>query len=261
MSLTRSDAVIALGKRLVVCLQAGDDLLSGWMAHHLAELITTADTASLDTRATANAACATAVLEVWRHRNTLPQHLRPLGELEPILATLAALDVDPSSFRYHSKTLRSAALAKAEGNTKKWLEIAFGLDQSARALIGLSLRVAAAYTDDVAEDWVELARQTGEDQGSEAALVDFLKLNFDTQVKEPKQQLSNMEEQIQRLRNFADIANVAADDIQSWIEPEIRTKLIGNKSLGSSVSPGKITPATVIATTKTGSKRSRTRPK
>ncbi len=123
MSLTRSDAVIALGKRLVVCLKAEDDLLGRWMAHHLAVLIIAAETASPETRAAANAACAAAVLEIWRHRNTLPPHLRPLGDLEPILATLAALSVDPGSSRYHPETLRSAALAKAEGATKQWLEV------------------------------------------------------------------------------------------------------------------------------------------
>ena len=222
MSLTRSDAVIALGKRLVVCLKAEDDLLGGWMAHHLAVLIIAAETASPETRAAANAACAAAVLEIWRHRNTLPPHLRPLGDLEPILATLAALSVDPGSSRYHPETLRSAALAKAEGATKQWLELAIGLDYSARVLIGVALRAAAAGAEDSVEDWVELARQAGEDESREVALVGFLLPHLDAQESEASRQRSDLENQVSRLRNFADIANVVADDIQSRLDPSTK---------------------------------------
>lgn len=218
MPLTRSEAVIALGKRLVVCLKAGDDLLGGWMAHHLAELITAAETASTETRAATDAACAAAILEVWRHRNTLPSHLRPLGELEPILATLAALSVDPASFRYHPETLRTAALAKAEGAAKQWLEIATGLDYSARVLIGVALCAAAAGASDSAEDWVDLARQAGGDEGREAALVGFLNPDFEAQEADPNRQRSDLEDQMRRLRSFAEMANVVAADIQSSLD-------------------------------------------
>ena len=214
MSLTRSDAVIALGKRLMVCLKAEDDLLGGWMAHHLASLITAAETASPETRVAANAACAAAVLEVWRHRNTLPQHLRPLGDLEPVLETLAALSVDPGSFRYHSEALRSAALAKADGVTKQWLEVATGLDYSARVLIGSALRAAAAGAQSSAENWVELAREAGGDEGREIALLDFLNPDLDTQEGEANRQRRDLEDQVRRLRSFADLANAVADDIQ-----------------------------------------------
>lgn len=218
MSLTRSDAVIALGKRLVVCLKAGDDLLGGWMAHHLAALITAAETASPETRVATNAACAAAVLEVWRHRNTLPQHLRPLGELEPILATLATLSVDPGRFRYHPETLRSAAMAKAEGDTKQWLEIATSLDYSARVLIGFALRAAAACADDSVEGWVGLARRAGGDEGHEVALLGFLNPYGDAQQTESDPNRNELEDQVRRLRSFAEMANAVADDIQSRLD-------------------------------------------
>lgn len=218
MSLTRSDAVIALGKRLVGLLQAKDDLLGGWMAHHLATLITAAETASPETRAEACAACSSAVLEIWRHRNTLPPHMRPLGELEPILATLASLGSDPGSFRYHAPTLKSAALAKTEGATKQWLELALGLDYSARVLIDAALRAAAASSQNSAEDWVELARQAGGDEGPEVALLGFLDPDFNAQKAEASRQRRDMEDQVRRLRSFAELANAHADHIESQLD-------------------------------------------
>ncbi len=218
MPLTRSDAVIALGKRLMIVLQAKDDLLGGWMAHHLATLITAAETASPEKRAEACAACSTAVLGIWHHRNTLPPHMRPLGDLEPILATLAALSADPDSFRYHAQTLRSAALAKTEGATKRWLELALGLDYSARMLIGAALRAAAASSKDSAEDWVELARQAVGDEAPEVVLLHFLDPDSDTQEVEASRQQRNIEDQVRRLRNFAELANAHADHIESQFD-------------------------------------------
>lgn len=222
MPLTRSDAVIALGKRLVVCLKAEDDLLGGWMAHHLAALITAAETASPETRAAASAACAAAVLEVWRHRNTLPQYLRPLGELQPILETLASLSVDPGSFRYHPETLRSAALAKAEDDTKRWLELATGLDYSARVLIGAALRAAVAGANDSAQAWVELARKAGGDDDRVVALLDFLDPHLDAQEKQASRQRSRLEDRVSRLREFAEMAKAVANDIESRLDPPVK---------------------------------------
>jgi hypothetical protein len=216
--LTRSDAVIALGKQLMVVLQAKDDLLGGWMAHHLATLITAAETALPEKRAEACAACSAAVLEIWRHRNTLPPHMRPLGELEPILTTLASLSVDPDSFRYHAPTLRSAILAKTEGATKQWLELALGLDYSARMLIGAALRAAAASTQNSAEDWVELARQAAGDEGPEAALLGFLDPDFNAQEAEASRQQRDIKDQVRRLRSFAELANAHADHIESQLD-------------------------------------------
>lgn len=218
MSLKRSEAVIALGKRLVGCLKAEDDLLGGWMAHHLAVLISEAETASPETLAVANAACATAVLNVWRNRNTLPDYLRPLGELEPVLATLATLSLDPESFRYHPETLRSAALAKAEGSAKKWLEVAIGLDFSARVLIGAALRAAAAEAETSAQDWVELARNAGNIEDREDALLQFLKPELDAQETQARRDRSALEDQVRRLRGIVELANGVADDLEARLE-------------------------------------------
>ena len=76
MSLIRSEAVIALGKRLVAQLGAKGDVLTSWMAHHVADLMARAEAAPPAEKAVAQEACARAVLDLWRHRNVLPEILR-----------------------------------------------------------------------------------------------------------------------------------------------------------------------------------------
>lgn len=67
------------------------------MAHHLAELIETARTAGAAERTTAEERCSALILEVWRHRNCLPDGRRPFERLEPTLDTLS--DLDPTNNR------------------------------------------------------------------------------------------------------------------------------------------------------------------
>ena len=98
---------------------------------------------------------------------------------------------------------------------KQWLEVALGLDYSARLLIGFSLRAAAAEAIDPAEEWVQLARQAGADEGPEVVLVRFLSPDFDAQEPESRRRPSELEDQARRLRRFAELANTVADDIEA----------------------------------------------
>lgn len=223
MSLTRSEAVLELGRRLVDTLKAEDDLLGGWMAHHLAELISEAESAPPETRSSAQDACAAAILEVWRNRNALPPHLRPLGEAEPVLATIASLSIEPDNFRYHPATLRTAALANAEGEAKRWLGLATGLDYTARVLIQIALRAAAAEAADTVEPWVELAQQAGGEHLREGVLIEFV--SSDSEPEPPDARLkAELQDKVRRLRGFVSLASGIADDLQAQIgappEPE-----------------------------------------
>lgn len=147
MSLTRSEAVIALGKRLVAQLGVEDDILASWMTHHVAHLIASAEAAPPEEKAVAENACAQAILDLWRHRNQLPEHLCPLDEAQPILRTLAFLDLDPNDIRYYRDQMKAIVLAKVEGDAKRAIETALGVDYTARLLIRMLLHEAAADAD------------------------------------------------------------------------------------------------------------------
>lgn len=140
MSLTRSRAVVALGKRLVAQLDVEDDVLASWMAHHVADLIARAEAASPAEKSAAEEACSKVILDLWRHRSALPKHLRPLDEVQPILRTLASLDLDPDRSRYFSRPMWEAATAEAEDDAKCVLGLVAGVDYAARVLIQMLLQ-------------------------------------------------------------------------------------------------------------------------
>jgi hypothetical protein len=90
--------VLELGKRLVSQLDAADDFLASWMAHYIAQRINDAEKAPDEARAEATDSCAKAILEIWEHRSSLPNQVRPLRDLGPVLRTLASLDVDQTQY-------------------------------------------------------------------------------------------------------------------------------------------------------------------
>ena len=128
MSLTYSKAALELGKRLVADLEASDDLLASWMAHDVAQRMIIAEEAADENKTAAQEACALAIGRLWQYRGALPPHLRPLGQLEPVLRTLASLDVTKTTHRYFPPVLREAATADVKGDTKQALEFAINLD-------------------------------------------------------------------------------------------------------------------------------------
>lgn len=215
MSLTRSEAVIKLGKRLVQQLDAGDDLLASWMAHDIAQRIEVAQTAPPDEKEKAHNTCAKAIYELWEHRSAVPKHLRPLGELEPVIRTIASLNMDQTGHRYYPEALREAATAEADDTTKQWLELAIGLDYSARVLIQFALRSAARSNASNAEAWVKLAQEAGADEGNEAPIVRFIRGK--DLYGETADDTAEWEERLSRLEGFAEFSSGLARELRAQL--------------------------------------------
>ncbi len=93
------------------------------MAHYIAQRIKEAEDAPDEAKAAATDSCAKAILEIWEHRSSLPDHVRPLRDLGPALRTLASLDVDQTQYRYCPEVLREAEMAGADEGAQKWLEL------------------------------------------------------------------------------------------------------------------------------------------
>jgi len=96
-------------------LEDGVDTLGRWMAHHLAELIDTAEngtTAAERLRARKNA--TETILKIWEHRTSLPGKAYPLAPYKDILQVIDRLRPNDNPFRYfrhHGETKREQLAA------------------------------------------------------------------------------------------------------------------------------------------------------
>jgi hypothetical protein len=144
------------------------------MAHYVAQRIKKAEDAPDEAKAAATDSCAKAILEIWEHRSSLPDQIRPLRDLAPVLRTLDSLDVDQTQHRYYPEVLREAGMADADEGATKWLKLAKDLDYSARWLIQFALRSAAETAACHAAPWVELALQADAGEGAERVIVKFI---------------------------------------------------------------------------------------
>ena len=214
VSLSRSKAIVALGKRLVAQLNDGRDLLGAWMAHMIAERIHAVETAPPEGKAAAEEACAKSVLELWEHREAMHQSVRPLIELDPILRILQSLDVEGDDFRYYPRVLRAAENIDADEDVKRWLELAIGTDNAARQIIRLALRRAADGIVDEAASWVELARIAGAEDGAEGILVNFI---LDTNEKYNTMDVDSLKKKLSGFENLISLAQTLADEVRSEI--------------------------------------------
>jgi hypothetical protein len=86
----QSREILKLGNKLVAELNAAgiDDVLSTWMAHHLAESINRAEKAPAESKAELESECVDLILKLWANRATLPRRARPLCALEPAATLL-----------------------------------------------------------------------------------------------------------------------------------------------------------------------------
>lgn len=84
-----------LGKTIVgeLGLDPGVDTVGRWMAHHIAELITDAESATdPEAKRTKEAQAAEAISRLWQHRSAYDNRINPLHELQPILQILRTLN-------------------------------------------------------------------------------------------------------------------------------------------------------------------------
>jgi hypothetical protein len=212
VSLNRSSAVIELGKRLASQLDADGDLLGAWMAHWIAELIANVETAQ--DKAAAQEVCAAAVLNLWAHRNSLP--LTPLRELDPVLRAIASLDPEGPDFRYFGTALRAAAQSQDTGEAKNWLDLAFGLDYSAKVLIHFALKSAAQNAASGAAPWVKLAEEAGAEAGLEGPVIRFILESRDTS-KNDDAIVEELSRRIARLEGFVQLAASMAEQLRQQL--------------------------------------------
>ncbi|XXY44994.1 AVAST type 3 anti-phage protein Avs3b [Sorangium sp. So ce269] len=215
----RSEAVIALGKKLVAELGLSDsaDTLGRWMAHHIAELVQQTEEATDDCRTAKQAQLRDAILALWTHRFELPTGKRPFGEFEPILRALASLDPESQSSRYFSPRLVPDDESDESKEAMEWLSLAITIDGVSKVLINHCLTLASDATIDKSKEWVRLAKEAGIDDSFDFGVVDFFKDQSDL-LKGPDPnayQRRILTDRKTKLEAFLSAASTLANDINA----------------------------------------------
>ena len=158
------EGVIALGKRLVSELgsEQSTSTLGNWMAHHIAELIIEAEQADNEAKSALEDRCRSAILALWKHIEVFPRGTRPLENLEPVVATIRALDPNNGAFFYQQRAQEAVDKSSLPDESKEWLNLSRGLDYSARLLIGMCLKNAANCLSSEGQKWYELSKKASD---------------------------------------------------------------------------------------------------
>lgn len=214
--------VLDLGRALVeeLGLDPGVDTLSRWMAHYIAELIDDAETAKVEDRTAKLAKCADAILDLWERRHQLPNGKRPFEDLEPILRALESLDPTDDTPRYFRSPRMAVDETEQNAETRKWLELADGLDYSAKILIRYCLTQAAQTALDRSKDWVVLAETAGLEDGIDLLVIRIITDESDlTKPSEPHDRTRKLlEDRINRLDGFKKMADALASDLRRQLK-------------------------------------------
>lgn len=203
------------------------------MAHYIAELIQDAEKASAEERPEKMRACCDAILNIWKHRQTLPDGRRPFQEMEPMLRTLASLDPENSTPRYFHSVRTAAEDGKETDEVTSWLQLIDNLDYSARILIRYCLAQAAQNALDRSVQWIGLAEAAGADEGTEFSLVRII-IQEDSTLKasDPgEEERKRLENRIERLQAFAKTAMSVA----SRLRKQVRSAQTSGKKKGARI--------------------------
>lgn len=190
------------------------------MAHYIAELIKEVESANDADRPVKFAKCADAILKLWEHRHLLPDGKRPFEDWEPILKALERLDSNDDTPRYFRTSRMAVSETEENTETKKWIELADGLDYSAKILIRYCLTQAAHEAIDKSKVWVALAKEAGLATDGDFSIIRIITNESDL-LKEAEPDVSAqkiLEERIGRLEAFSEMAGALASDMSRQLK-------------------------------------------
>lgn len=210
------DPVVDLGNQIIRDL--GDDrysdVLTRWMASYIADLIAKAEQADEAHIEPLRQECANAILLLWKHRSSWPDRTRPFKELEPLISTLEGLDPDKNVTFYQQQFWQRAENQAIPEELKKWLQIAQGVDHTARILIEQALDAAQRIAISQNVEWVKAALEADAAKGSDVELT----IDFISRLGEPERDnerlRSRLEGRLERIDGFLSIADALRADIE-----------------------------------------------
>lgn len=230
--------ILELGKLMVKELSLEPtDTLGRWMVHHISELITEVEKSSSSQKQEAEERCRNAILALWKHIDVFPRNHRPLENIEPLIATIEALSPEKKAYFFQSEAMAMIKESALPEESKSWLDLARGIDYSARLLIKMCLTNVANDIKDSAQDWFDLANSIEADTPTTHVvriLLDKPTLSEEEiEIEKIKEAIETLKERRQRLDgvlSMSEILKSSIDDEIQNMEQLLSTKLsISNK--------------------------------
>jgi len=217
----QSEKVLDLGRKLVeeLGLVDSNDTLGRWMAHHVADLILKAENATGSDKVTAQTEAFDTILALWKRRSEFPSGKRPYEELESVIRTVASLDPEDNTPRYHRLVRPPKDEAAERSDQEKWLRLAEGLDNLAKVLIGFCLAEAARAAVDRSKEWVTLAEEVGNEGPYEITIRFLSRTEESNKPPDPHaEQRKILADRIKRMRSFMGLAESVTETLAKRLE-------------------------------------------
>lgn len=139
---------VELGRLIIAQIEQEpqQDVLSGWMAGYLSELLQKAENAEGEEKENLHGKCFSTILELWEHLDSLPSGYRVTRDYDDILKTLESISPQSQRHFYGLDPLRNISVVDEKSKSlKEQLGLILFIDQLARNMIGTVL-------DDLAVD-------------------------------------------------------------------------------------------------------------
>jgi hypothetical protein len=185
------------------------------MAHYLAEVIVRAEGATGDDRIVAQRECFEIILQLWKHRATLPGPKRPLGSFEPVFRTLERL-ADHNRLVYFERTEHMS-----NPEFDEWLDLAAGIDHAARDLIRWCIATATSEAAIKEGKWMESdtarALDDGPDLGAARMLFENMKIIFGSGEDSSSRQVDELSEMRKHLDELISLSRKVRGQIDRML--------------------------------------------
>lgn len=190
------------------------DITNRWMAFHLADLLDRAKKAPPAEKTAAEQQCVDLILKLWMHRAEMQGHRRPMKGFEGVFRYLERIGQDQPVY-YQAPDVELSQEAT------DWLQLAEGLDYTARALIRwcvASASVEAAKTD---ARWAtdSVARMLGDGPDMASARVILYDVQMfhggEANLNEEQLRAQQLQKIRERLEGVLDLAAGMKDEVDA----------------------------------------------
>ncbi|MGD0958294.1 MAG: hypothetical protein ABSB19_00660 [Methylomonas sp.] len=217
--------VIELGKALVkeLDIELGNDTLTKWIAHYIAELLIELDNAGANEKRDLQQLCFESILTLWSHRSSFENGRRPFENFEPILRTLKALDPENQQTYYSFWQQEQNDSGSITYEVKQWTEFASRIDAAARVWIKFAIDQAVQHAlDEKTYLWLNRSVNLMADRELELIIKlmpeNSLAIDNNDINKINSARIKQLEGNLEKLDAFIELSNVIKADIANKLE-------------------------------------------